>query len=380
MKTVRLLAALALGMAAPAIAQPDAGEPYVLGTRYSLQSEIPAGERIITVRLPAEYEAEPERRFPVVYLLDGGPEQDFAHIAGIAQSREMNGSFAPFILVGVQSVNRRHELAPEVRPDAIAEYEQSLGATPGGAAAFREELAATIKPWVERHYRTGGRDAVIGESLAALFIVDTLLERPDLFDDWIAISPSLWWDDLRIARGAGARLAMMGTGDERLYLAVGNEGYRFTEGVERLVDALRTRAPQSLSWAYVPLADSETHATIFHPAALDAFRLLYGTPTREYRPSSELLGRPAAPRSAEEQALLDEPCDDGEHARHHSRGRGDGARDAVLPLPRLGPRSARAPRARLSPDRAGKVGRRASVHGHVKRSTRRSPRFARDDE
>ena len=108
-------AATALAFALPASAQLTGGEPLAVATTYTVETGVLDGEsRKITVRLPTGYDKEPERRYPVVYLLDGGPDQDFEHIAGIAQSRDMNWSFAPFILVGIESVNRRQELSPPV--------------------------------------------------------------------------------------------------------------------------------------------------------------------------------------------------------------------------------------------------------------------------
>ncbi|WP_171033048.1 alpha/beta hydrolase [Qipengyuania marisflavi] len=303
-----MIAVGALMLAAPALGQSSLGEPVTIGTTYTIPSAVLGGERRITVRLPLGYVEQPEMRFPVVYVIDGGPEQDFPHIAGIVQSRDMNYSFGRFILVGVETVNRRAEISPPVRADALADYTESLGATPGGAAEFRRFLAQDVKPWVEQAYRTSGQDAVMGESLAGLFIIETLFEQPDLFDDWIAVSPSLWWDNMKLAIAAPARLRQAAGGKERLYLTLANEGYRHEEGVERMVDALRSDAPDDWQWAYVPLGRSETHGTIYHTAALDAFRLLYGTTTREYRPASEMLGREAAPRTAAEQAMLDTEC------------------------------------------------------------------------
>ncbi|MBX7483280.1 alpha/beta hydrolase-fold protein [Qipengyuania qiaonensis] len=84
-------------------------------TTYTAKTAILESEnRKVTVRLPTGYDKEPERKYPVVYVLDGGPEQNFEHIAGIAQSRDMNWSFDPLILVGIESVIRWHELAPPV--------------------------------------------------------------------------------------------------------------------------------------------------------------------------------------------------------------------------------------------------------------------------
>lgn len=261
----------------------------------------------MTVRLPAEYATQPTRRFPVVYLLDGGASQDFPHIAGFAQSRERNGSFAPFILVGVETVNRRRELSPPVAPALAALYAQEFGVEPGGAAQLRQFLARYVKPWVAANFRTDGAAALMGESLAGLFVIDTLLAAPELFDDWIAASPSLWWDDLAFAKALPARLKAAPGGKERLYLALADEGGWMEEGVERLVDALRDAPPRGWRWAYVPFGDSETHGTHYDLAALDAFRLFYGEPVRIYRPH-RLIGGEGTPRTAAEQALVDAPC------------------------------------------------------------------------
>ena len=303
-----ILAVMALAFSGPALAQPSGGETVSIGTTYSIRATAFEGERRITVRLPNGYAAQPEKRFPVMYVIDGGPEQDFPHIAGISQSRDMNYSFERFILIGIETVNRRIELSPPVREGALKEYQGSLGATPGGSNNFRAFIAGDVKPWVEAHFRANGQDGVIGESLAGLFIVESLLMQPELFDDWIAISPSLWWNNMEIALAARDRFTTMPASKERIYIASANEGYRMEEGVERLIDALRSDAPDGWKWAYVPLGDSERHGTIYHTAALDAFRLLYGTTYREYRPQSELLGRPAEPRNDAEKALLDEEC------------------------------------------------------------------------
>lgn len=282
------------------------GQPLAIGTVHTLRSTVMGGDRGIVVRLPASYAAEPARRYDVVYLIDGGPEQDFPHIAGLAQSAEVNGTFAPLIIVGVETVERRAEITPPVANPAP--YLAELGATPGAAARFRRFIADEVKPWVERRFRTSGTDAVMGESLAGLFVVDTLFATPDLFDDYIAVSPSLWWDDLRLGRNAAASLARLPTGRRRLYLALADEGYRHEEGVALLVRALEARAPAGLQWLYVAAGDTETHASIYHGAALDAFRAFYGEPARVYLPGPLLSGRPVRARTPAEQRRLDATC------------------------------------------------------------------------
>lgn len=300
-----LLAALALLATAPVAAQP-APTPIVIGETHVISSRVLGQDRRLAVRLPTGYAGKPDTRYPVMYVIDGGPEQDFPHLAGLAQSADMNGTFEPFILVGIETVKRREEITPAVA-DATP-YIAELQARPGGAERFRRFIADEVKPWIEARYRTNGTDAVMGESLAGLFVVSTLFEAPTLFDDYIAISPSLWWENMKYGRDAPSYLRRLPSGPRRLYLTLADEGYRHRQGNELLVAGLKAAAPADLEWLYVPQGDVETHASIYHGAALDAWRAFYGTPTRIYLPGALLSGTPLRERTAAENERRARPC------------------------------------------------------------------------
>jgi hypothetical protein len=120
---------------------------------------------------------------------------------------------------------------------------------------------------------------VIGESLAGLFIVETLLRQPALFDTYIAASPSLWWDNQSLAKEATALLAKADpavVGSRRIWLTLGSEGAEMLAAVETLAAALKPVTGQG-RFTYHPLPD-EHHNTIFHPAAGLALRQLYPAP------------------------------------------------------------------------------------------------------
>lgn len=312
---IALSLALAGLVAAPGFAQtasaraPSAGsqsQPLIMGEIHTIQSRVMGQDRRLVVRVPADYATAPDRRYPVVYIIDGGPEQDFPHLAGLAQSAEVNGTFSPFILVGIETVKRREEITPPVKDPAP--YVAELRATPGGSAEFRRFIAEEVKPWIEGRYRANGSDALMGESLAGLFVVETLFETPALFDDYIAVSPSLWWEDMKYGREAATYLGRLPAGRRRLYITLADEGYRHEQGVEQLVAALQRAAPAGLQWMYVPQGDTETHASIYHGAALDAFRSFYGLPSQIYLPGQLLSGRPMRPRTAAENVRRDQVC------------------------------------------------------------------------
>lgn len=270
-----LMAAVLLA-AGPALAQTapvDPGRPIIIGRSLTLDSRILGERRRINVHLPASYDTEPARTYPVLYLLDGGEQEDFPHIAGLAQLGELSWTYREMIVVGIEGTDRKRDMT---HPTTVASERKDLP-TSGGSAAFRRFLGEELKPWVAARYRTSGETALIGESLAGLFVVETFLKQPALFDAYIAASPSLWWNDQSLARGAAADLAPWPAGDRKLYLTIADEGSTMQEGVDRVVAALKAAPPKGLTWRYDPMPKLH-HSTIYHPAALDAFKTVWPGP------------------------------------------------------------------------------------------------------
>lgn len=289
-----LLLAAMLASPAPAQEGPAApaagGAPITIGTSHVLASAVLGDERQINVWLPPEY-AQGDDAFPVVYLLDGALDQDFPHIAGLAQLGSLSWTFGPVILVGVQTRQRRAELTP---PPTDPRYRSAFPES-GGAERFRRFLETEAIPFVEARWRAGPRRAIMGESLAGLFVVDTFLKQPDLFHDYVAVSPSLWWDDRADMRRAGPLLARHGPSDRRLYLAVADEGGTMQDGVDRLRAALAARPPEGLDVRYDDRSATESHATVYHGAAEAALRFLYARPPIDYGPTPWFMIEGASP-------------------------------------------------------------------------------------
>ena len=269
---LRLLLALAvLALATPAAALPP-GQPIVIGTGYDLPSKVLGDTRRLNIWLPDGY-AKGAKTYPVIYLLDGGAAEDFPHITGLLQVGQMNGYLADVIVVGIAGADRKHDLtAPSADPRDLKDVP-----TQGGSAAYRRFLAQDLQPWVAANFRTDGHAALMGESLAGLFVVETFLKQPSLFDTYVAISPSLWWDGGSLARSAPALLAAQAPGPRRLYLSLGDEGPAM--GLAPLLAALKAAPPPNLTWRYDPRPE-EHHSTIYHPAAGAALRWLYPAPTK----------------------------------------------------------------------------------------------------
>lgn len=273
-----LVLALALLAAACASAAPTAA-PIQLGVSHTLQSNVLDEAREINVWLPPGY-SEGGDRYTVLYLIDGGVEQDFPHIAGLGQLGAVSYTYAPLIIVGVKTGTRIAELTP---PPADQRFRAAFP-NAGGSARFREFLHTEVIPFIDARYRTTESRAVIGESLAGLFVVDTFLNEPGLFSDYVAVSPSLWWDDRALARSSALLLRQQPGSSRRLYLSIADEGGTMRDGVD-LFRAAVEAAPTRATLRFSDPSTGETHATTFHPAALDALRWLYATPPYDYGPT-----------------------------------------------------------------------------------------------
>jgi predicted alpha/beta superfamily hydrolase len=248
--------------------------PLSIGETFTVRSDVLGEARRINVYWPAVYASSPEVRLPVLYMPDGGVAEDFLHVAGLVQVGVGNGTMRPFILVGIENTQRRRDMTG---PTENAE-DRKIAPQVGGSQAFRSFIRSELIPEIKARYRTTEESAIVGESLAGLFVVETLLAEPDLFDTYIALDPSLWWNDAALIRHAAKSLQKLARSQrsKTLYFASSDEP-GIIAGTEKLAQVLRRSAPQSLKWHYEKMP-YETHATIYHPAALKAFRALFQPP------------------------------------------------------------------------------------------------------
>ena len=264
----RLTALAALWIVACASSPAAEKDPLVVGETFTIESKAVGERRRINVYLPPGFAEAGEKRFPVLYMPDGGIAEDFLHVAGLVQVGVGNGTMRPFILVGIENTERRRDMTG---PTENAE-DKKIAPRIGGSEAFRKFVREELMPEVKTRYRTTDETAVVGESLAGLWVVETFLVEPDLFDTYIAFDPSLWWNNQHLVRAAGEALPRHVKLEKTLYIATSAEGT--PELAERLVGSLKTSVPGGIRVTYEKMPE-EKHATIYHPAALKAFRALF---------------------------------------------------------------------------------------------------------
>ena len=269
--TATLLLTASVGAQAAAAPAASAPAPLAIGETFTMESRVLGETRRINVYSPPTYQ-DPAPPLPTLYMPDGGIHEDFLHIAGLLQISALNGTMRPFRLVGIENTRRRRDLTgPTDNP-----LDREIAPVVGGSAEFRRFVRDELMPLVEERYATTGETAIMGESLAGLFIVETFFLEPDLFDTYIAFDPSLWWADASLLEHAQESLSSTPDLDATLFLAnSGQSEIRSLTG--RLTRILNDHAPAGLRWHHRDMPD-ETHATLYHPAALLALRALFAPP------------------------------------------------------------------------------------------------------
>ncbi|MFZ6870557.1 alpha/beta hydrolase [Undibacterium sp. Di27W] len=254
--------------------------PLTIGSSLSLHSQALGEERTINIILPEGYTTETASKYPVIYLLDGAVDEDLIHMAGAVQFSSFSwvNRLPASILVGIANTDRRRDMTFKAAdnfslPASMKTYSAAFK-NAGGSAKFMEFLEKELQPYIEKNYRSNGDKTLVGQSLAGLLATEVLLKKPALFNNYIIMSPSLWWDNESLLKQAPALLKNLPSQPMKVYLAVGKEGSQMEGDARALSRAITQSKAKNLSYHFEFLP-GEDHGSILHGAAMHAFQLFY---------------------------------------------------------------------------------------------------------
>ncbi|MEO7080438.1 MAG: alpha/beta hydrolase-fold protein [Flavobacteriales bacterium] len=250
--------------------------PFILGDVLTFHSAILEQERVLNVYLPDGY-ADSTLSYPVIYILDGSANEDFPHIAGLAQFMNMYDLLPKSIVVGIANNGRSryHDFTGPTEGDS----DRVWNPTSGGLTAFMSFLEIEVQPMVKQHYRTSGHRTLIGQSLGGLMAAEVLFAKPELFDDYMLIGPSLWWNNGKLAADAEAWVKAHPDLHKRIFIASASNEGMMQKQVGQVVKAFQKYGKPSFQiwYEYFP---NETHATLLHRAVYKGFECFYPQPKR----------------------------------------------------------------------------------------------------
>lgn len=280
---MRKLLPVLLLIASACSASAQSTKPFVLGVVDSLYSASLSQQRIINIYLPDGYHDDTAKNFPVIYQLDGSANEDFVHTVGNVQFLTMIGYMPPTIVVGIANADRKHDFTfpagkvnKKPNPDTlIAFLEKRLAPIAGGSPQFISFIEKELQPYINSHYKTGGTTTLIGQSLGGLLASEILLKKPNLFDNYIIVSPSLWWDGESLLSDIPAMLKTPYTNKKQLYICVGTEGRQMESYAAKLATELKQYKSKEARIQFAPMPQ-ETHLTILHRAVYNALLWMNG--------------------------------------------------------------------------------------------------------
>lgn len=291
------------------------GQGIEIGKIESIQSEILKETREYWVYLPESY-FNPNfktQKYPVIYVLDG--EKYFHVLSGMVKNQ--SSGYYPLIpeciVVAIKNTNRSRDLTPTV--------DSSLSYKNGGANTFATFLRDELVPEINNNYNTLDYKILIGHSFGGLFAMHTLFEESIDFNAFIAIDPSLWWDNEVVVKKLENSMATVNLKGHTLFLAnansIGNQKEPSKQhqahflAKKNMLKLLESESFKNLN-LHTKYYENEDHGSVVLPSFIDGLRSVFNgfrinvkelikTPSlldEHYNEVSVKLGFPFKPQAA----------------------------------------------------------------------------------
>ncbi|WP_338767136.1 alpha/beta hydrolase-fold protein [Bernardetia sp. ABR2-2B] len=255
---------------------------FPFGVIEEIDSKALNEKRTLNIYLPQGYNPDSAAVYPVIYVLDGSQYEDFPHIAGLAQFMNMYEILPKSIVVGISNLGKSRYRDFTYPSDD----KQDLKAIPnnGGSEKFMAYIENEVIPLIEKNYKTDSHKTIIGQSLGGLLATEILFKKSHLFDDYVIVSPSLWWDNQKMVRKANDFLENLSKNiaetkventdyKKRIFVSLGEEHPVMHKVADKLVDSIKKLEETkngTITLFYEPILD-QNHATILHLAVYKAF-------------------------------------------------------------------------------------------------------------
>lgn len=278
----RSLTILLLFFGLPSKAQTKETYNAISADAVTFPSRILKGNRKVYIHYPKLDSAHLDKRFPVLYLMDG--ESHFAMLAQYTDylSRWDVNVIPEMIVVGITNTKRTRDLTPTEsiinyfgRPDTSI---NSWMKPSGGNEQFLQFIREELMPYIEANYKTESFKIFAGHSFGGIASINCMLTHPEMFNAYIAISPSFWWDGEYVLKLADKKLKKGSVLNKLLFYSDASEGATdsssYHTNLLKFDGLLTDKAIKGLDYKY-KYYPTETHMTEPMVAYYDALRFIY---------------------------------------------------------------------------------------------------------
>jgi predicted alpha/beta superfamily hydrolase len=238
-----------------------------IGHKNTLYSKILNENREVWVHVPKSYNKQTStQKYPVAYVLDG--DQHFHGLSGLIHqlSATTGNTLCPeMIVVAIMNTDRTRDLTITHKTTGFG-VDPQFAKNSGGGEKFTAFIEKELFPFINSHYPAAPYRTMIGHSLGGMLVVNTLLNHTEMFNAYIALDPSLWWDDLLLVKQAQQQLKENKFTNKAFYLAVANSIRSDKDTAEQrkdknaynlqlnsqldFADLLRSNSENGLRWKY----------------------------------------------------------------------------------------------------------------------------------
>lgn len=243
-------------------------KPLTIGEIKTIKSKILNEERILNIYLPQNFDKT--KSYPIIYLLDGSMNEDFIHVTGLVQFFNLMYAMPETIVVGIANVDRKRDFTFHTDlKDLQKDYP-----TTGHSEKFINFLEKELKPYIQSQFKTT-ETYIFGQSLGGLLATEILLKKPEMFDNYFIISPSLWWDDESLLKQAPQLLSKILDTKKFVYISIGKgEHPVMIKDAENFYDVLKKSNKKNWTIEY-KMMDLDNHATILHRSLYEGLVRLF---------------------------------------------------------------------------------------------------------
>lgn len=256
-------------------------EAINVGYKYTTHSPTLNEDRPYWVYLPPEYNDPSfgKAKYPVIYLLDG--DKNFQALVGIQQTftRGMYNNMPECIIIGIPNTDRTRDLTPS--KSLLKHNGKDMFTNSGGSDNFTKFLTGELRSLIDSTYRTSGYNILIGHSFGGLYAINTLVHQTLAFNAYVALDPSLWWDNRKVYNEAASIWKSKKFEKRSLYIAMAkdedrpDDAQQHSKTIDQFCKEILMSVPENnlnTGWKYY---EDEDHGSIIIPGMFDALRSIF---------------------------------------------------------------------------------------------------------
>jgi predicted alpha/beta superfamily hydrolase len=272
----------------------------IIGKKDSIHSQVLQETRPYWIRVPSGYNDQngvfQKTNYPVLYLLDG--DAHFNSVAGLVQimGGGINGTrvIPDMIVVAIPNTDRTRDLTPSHVTKDNKGNELEFLKSSGGGSRFLEFLKKELIPHIDSNFRTMPYRVLVGHSFGGITVINALYTIPETFNAYVAIDPSLWWDQQLLLKKGRTYFQHASLSTRVLYLSQANTLVsgdtsinEHFESIKEFATLLETRNHSGLRWKYEYFPDDD-HGSVPFISEYDGLRFIFA----DYRIRNDFFHHP----------------------------------------------------------------------------------------